>query len=332
VRAAVQSAFGGPAVVRVTDVPDPVVGDADVLVEVRAFGVASGDVRVRAARFPRGFGILGRLALGLRRPRHPILGTTAAGVITRVGDAAAPWRVGERVLVSRGAAFGCHAERLVVRSSGAIARLPDELDFTTAAALPFGPGTALHFLERGARLAAGERVLVNGASGAVGSAAVLFARATGAHVTAACRAANADWVRALGAHEVVVRETLGDLGVFEPLLASIDVALDTTGDLDFAGLAARLAPNGRLALVAADLPTILAALVRPRRGGRRVIVGVAPEGRDALERIVDLWSSGVIVPPLERVFPFDEIAAAHAFVESGTKRGNVVVCVRERAR
>lgn len=327
-RAAVQQAYGGPDVVRVAEVPDPRVGPSDVLVDVHAFGVASGDVRVRAARFPRGFGLLGRLVFGIGAPRRAVLGTSASGVVARVGAQVAGWRAGERVLVSRGLAFGCHAEQLVVRASGAIARLPDGLDAVTAAALPFGGCTALCFLERGARLAAGERVLVNGASGAVGSAAVQFARSVGAHVIAVCRAANADHVRALGAHDVVVREALGDLAVFEPLLGSIDLALDTTGDRAFAQVLARLAPQGRLALVAADLPTMLAALVWPRRAGRRIVVGTASEERADLERVLAAWSSGVFAPPIERVFQFDDIAAAHAFVDSGAKRGNVVVRVR----
>ena len=201
-KAAVCTAYGSPEVVQIQEVPTPAPGDGEVLVKAAATSVNSGDARLRAMNVPRGMRIPARLRLGVTKLRQPILGFEMAGQVEAVGPGVSGWQTGERVVASRGFGFGCHAEFAVVSAQGVLVKIPEQLSDQDAVALCFGGSTALYFLQRG-RLAAGEKVLVNGASGAVGTMAVQLAKHTGAEVTAVCSAANADLVRSLGADHLV---------------------------------------------------------------------------------------------------------------------------------
>ena len=225
-KAAVCTAYGGPDVVEVRDVPAPIAKPDEVLIRVFASTVASGDARVRGARFPKGFGLLGRLFLGLTRPRTPILGTELAGVVEAVGAKVKRYRPGDEVFAFSGVGMGCHAELKAMPEDGPIALIPGGFTYGEAAAISFGGTTALYFLRNLADVQPGERVLINGASGAVGSAAVQLARHFGAHVTGVCSAANAGLVRSLGADEVIDYAEAD----FARCDARWDVILDTVGN------------------------------------------------------------------------------------------------------
>ena len=181
------------------DVPMPEPAAGEVRVKVMA---TSGDSRLRAARFPAGVNLIARVLFGFRRPRQPILETEIAGIVDAVGARVTRYRPGDAVMAFPGGKMACHAEYRCVAETGPIARKPEMLSFAKAATLCFGGSTALHFLDVAA-VAAGDRVLVVGASGAVGSALVQLARHRGAHVTAVCSARNADRVRELGAEAVI---------------------------------------------------------------------------------------------------------------------------------
>jgi NADPH:quinone reductase-like Zn-dependent oxidoreductase len=311
----------GPAdVVELRERPEPVPGQGQVRIRVLAAAVTAGDWRVRSGELPRGFGPLRGLALGFGGPRKGVLGTDAAGVIDAVGAGVTRFAVGDAVVAFPGAAMGGHAERLVMPAAGRVVHKPANLSFAEAAALPFGAMTALDFFRRG-QLKAGERVLVNGASGNVGSAAVQLARHLGAHVTAVCSAANAPLVRSLGADEVIDYATTD----FAAGAARYDVIVDAVGNAPYARVRGVLAPGGRLLAVLADLPAMLAA---PLVGGalkHRVIAGPAAERVEDLQALVDLAAKGALRPVIDAQFPFERIADAHRVVESRRKKGSVVV-------
>lgn len=319
--AATYQRYGGPEVVTVQDVPRPEPKEGEVLVRVRATTVTAGDWRLRTADVPRGFGVLLRLAFGVRGPRKHVLGTELAGEVEAVGPGVDRFAVGERVFAYTGGSLGAHAELCALKQTGAIARIPEGLSFEQAAALPFGGSTALFFLRDKGELKAGERVLVNGASGGVGTAAVQLAKHFGAHVTAVCSGRNEALVRSLGADEVVDYTKQDFRGIGQQW----DVILDVVGTAPFASVKGVLREGGRLLLVVADLSATLGAALRPRREGRFVLAGTAPERAADLELLADLAASGAYRAPIETTVPFARIREAHALVESGRKRGNVVV-------
>ena len=316
-KAAMVLRYGPPDVVRIVDIPQPVPGPDDILVRVRAATVSSADMRLRSARFPRGMAMMGRLAIGLTGPRRPVLGTDLAGQVVAVGAAVTGWQVGDAVVAFMGGALGGHAEYRVLGPKTARVAKPERLDWAQAAALSFGGTTALYFLRDRAAVRAGERVLIVGASGAVGLAAVQLALGWGALVTGVCSAANAALVTGMGA-EVI------DYAVADWARAGRrwDVVVDTTGTVGVAQARGSLVPGGRLCLVAADLPQMLGG---PLARGIRVITGVAPERAEDLATLAALAQAGTFRPHVSARFALAQIAAAHALVDSGHKIGNVVV-------
>ena len=317
-KAAVCRRYGPPEVVEIADVPKPVVGPRDVLVRVRATTVSAGDARIRAARVPRGYGLMLRLAIGITGPRNPILGFELAGEVVDVGRSVVRFKPNERVFAAR---MGCHAEYVATRE-GSVAPMPPGFTFEQAAPLTFGGLTALYFLRDRARLQPGEQVLVNGASGAVGAAAVQLAKHFGAHVTGVCGAGNADLVRSLGADRVIDYRAED----FTRGAEQYGVILDAVGNCPFERCRPVLADGGRLLLVVAGMAEMLGAITRPARAGRKVLVGT-PSAVHTVDLLLlrDLAESGAYRPVIDRVFPFARIAEAHAHVDTGHKRGNVVI-------
>jgi NADPH:quinone reductase-like Zn-dependent oxidoreductase len=319
-KVAVCRRYGPPDVVRIEDWPTPVPGPRDVLIRVRASTVTSADWRVRSRSMPHGFGVAGRLAFGITAPRQPILGSELAGEVVAVGAAVRDFAVGDPVVAFTGARMGAHAEYCRVRADALIVRKPPALSYETAAALAFGGTTALDFFRRAA-LRAGDRVLVNGASGAVGSAMVQLAVAAGAEVTAVCSGANVEIMRRLGAVRVVDYTRVD----FATEGGQYDVIADTVGNAPYARVRHALASRGRLLLVLATLPEMLRAPWVNATSRHRVVAGPVAERVDDLRTLVEMAVDGRFTPLIDSRFAFADIARAHARVETGRKRGNVVV-------
>jgi len=294
----------------------------EVLIETRATTVTSADWRVRSLVLPRGFGLLGRLALGVARPRQPVLGSELAGVVVAVGTRVTRFKPGDAVFAFSDAAMGCHAQYKCFPEQGAVALKPAHLTFGEAAALSFGGTTALDFFRRG-RLQPGERLLVNGASGAVGTAAVQLARNLGAHVTAVCSVAHADLLMSLGAHEVIDYRTQD----FTLRGQTWDVVMDNAGTAPWQRSAPVLTARGRLLLVLGGLPDMLRAPWVALTTRQRVIAGPATGRAEDLHQLAALAKAGAFKPVIDRYYPFERIVDAHRHVDSGRKRGNVVVLV-----
>ncbi|MGY1741706.1 MULTISPECIES: NAD(P)-dependent alcohol dehydrogenase [unclassified Blastococcus] len=321
-RAAVYRRFGGPDTVEVEEVPRPTVGPDDVLVRVHASTVSAADHRARSREVPRGLGLLAATGIGLLRPKRRVLGMDAAGVVEAVGRDVTRFAPGDEVIAMLGADFGGHAEYARIRSDGAIARKPADMTFEDAVTLVFGGLTARRFLQQ-AHLVPGATVLVNGASGAVGTAAVQLAEHAGGHVTAVCSGANRDLVTSLGADRVVDYAT-------EDVTAGparYDVIVDCVGNAPYERVRHLLRPGGALLLVIADLPAILRAPLRSRRTGHRIATdGGKPVAAD-LEALVELAEAGAYRAVVDRAFDLADVAEAHRYVDTGHKRGNVVLRV-----
>lgn len=319
--AAICTAYGGPDVVQLREVETPVPTDKEVLIRIHATTVSSGDCRVRGANFPTGFGLMGRLIFGPSRPRQPILGTECSGVIEAIGPGVTRFRPGDAVIAFGGAGFRCHAQYRTMREDGVLVAKPAGLGFEEAAAISFGGTTALHFLRGPGKLARGERVLVNGASGCVGVAAVQLAKHFGAHVTAVCSGAKSELVRSLGADAVI------DYGSVDFATSGErwDVILDTVGNAPFARTRNALNENGRLLLIASGLPDLLKAPFQSMTSGRKVAGGPAPERTEDLALLATLCEAGAVRPVIDSSYPFDRIVDAHARADANHKNGSVVV-------
>lgn len=319
-KAAIVTRYGAPGVVQIREVARPLAKPGQVVIRQHATAVSTGDSRIRSAKIPPGFGLILRLVFGLRGPRQPILGNSVAGIVAEVGPGVTSLSVGDRVLGTTGMAMRAHAEFVAVKADRLIP-LPEGLNMTEAAALPFGALTALYFLRHRAKVTAQDKVLVIGASGAVGAAAVQLARHFGAIVTGVCSAANADLVRGLGAAQVIDyhRQEFRTNG------QRYDVIVDCVGGATVRNCRASLAAGGRLCLVVASLGQMLTAGWQSRRSGVKVVVGSGREAPEDLRLLADLAAKGPLRPHIGATFPFARIAEAHALAETGHKRGNTVI-------
>jgi NADPH:quinone reductase-like Zn-dependent oxidoreductase len=312
-RAAVHRSYGAPDVVRIEEVPAPTPGAKQVLVRVHASAVTAADARIRAAHFPRGYALIARLLFGLRRPRRQILGGIASGVVEAVGAGVEGFAVGDEVCGTTGLGLGCHAELAALPAKKLVHR-PVAVSHEQAAGLLFGGPTALHFLRDIAHVRPGQTVLVNGASGAVGTNAVQLAKHFGAEVTAVASAANATLLKELGADHVIDYALTPVSGLTE----KFDVVVDNVGNIGSETGRRLLAPGGVVLLVVADLGETLRA-----RGN--VKAGPSTERAESFSTLLELVAAGTLTVVNPHVLELDDIARAHAIVDSGRKVGNIVI-------
>lgn len=320
-RAAVFTRYGPPDVVRVADVEPPTVSGGEVLVKVHATTVNRTDCGWRAAK-PS----FVRLLTGVRRPRRPILGCEFAGEVEALGDNVTSFNVGDRVFGFTRSGFGAHAEYLVTSADGLIATIPASMSFEEAAPSTEGSQYARAFISW-ARIQRGQDVLVNGATGAIGSAAVQLLRILGANVTAVCATDQVELVKKLGAARVI-DYTVDD---FTADTQTYDVVVDAVGKSSFARCRRLLRARG--VYLSSDLGRLwqnpILALVTPVFGGRRVKFPLPNEShRELASYLKGVIESGEFRPLVDRVYPLDEVVEAYRYVESGRKIGNVVIRVR----
>ena len=318
-KAAIVTRYGTPDVVQIQEVATPRAKPGQVVIRQHATSLNSGDVRIRAANMPPGFGLILRLVFGLTGPRQPILGNSLAGEVSEIGPGVTGVRLGDRVLATSGFSMRAHAEYVAVKAARLVP-LPEGLSMAEAATLPFGALTALHYLRDLAKVQPGETVLVVGASGSVGAATVQLARHMGAHVTGVASAANADLLRDLGAEAIDYRTQ-----DFRRMGQRYDVIVDCTGTATARNCRDVLVPGGRLCLVVASLAYQIMAGWHGRQSGVKVLAGVGREAPADLAWLADLAAKGPLRPVIGATFPLDQMAKAHALVETGHKRGNVVI-------
>ena len=326
-KAAVYRKFGGPEVVHIEEVQKPAPRPGEVLIKVHATTVSVADHRMRSRDLPKGLWFFGPLALGVLGPRRKVLGMDLAGVVEAVGANVERFKVGDAVIAMTGAQFGGHAEYRCIREDSAIALKPKNMSFEEAVTLVFGGQTALRFLNR-AKIKPGDEVLVNGASGAVGSAAVQIAKHLGAVVTGVCSAANAELVRSLGADYIVdyTREDFALNG------ESYDVIVECVGNAPFERVEGSIKPGGALLLVISDLKGMLGASRNSKKSGKLVTWSDSTPSAEELRFLVELAEAGKFRAVTDRTYELDDIVEAHRHVDTGRKRGNVVVRVAADGR
>jgi len=324
-RAVVCTGYGPPDVLELRDVAKPVPKDDEVLVRIRATTVSTADCELRRFDFAPWIWVPIRLAFGVRRPRQPVLGQELAGDVESVGRAVRSFGAGDRVFAATGIGLGAYAEYICLREhpkTGAIAKMPANLGYDEAAALPYGAGEALEFLRK-ANVQSGQRVLVNGAGGSFGTFAVQLAKLSGAHVTAVDSALKLEMLRTIGADRVIdfAREdfTLGP--------ETYDVIFDVVRNTPAGRMVGRLAEGGCLLMANPGFLQIVRARWASRRGKKRVSFAASgPTGED-LAHLRGLVEAGQLRPVIDRQFPLERMADAHRYAESGAKLGNVVVVV-----
>jgi len=317
-KACIYEAYGPADVVTVGEVATPQPKADEVLVQVHAASVTTADWRFRASSFPGGFWLAGRMLLGLFRPRNPILGRDYSGVVAAVGRDVTGFRVGDAVF---GATMrGAHAEYVAVKAAGAIAPKPASLTHEEAAAMPFGGNSALMFMRDFGAVKPGQRVLVIGASGGVGSWAVQIARHLGAEVTGACSTRNVELVRSLGAHHVVDYTTGSPFGE-----GTYDLVFDTVGVTTFAGSKHALTAQGTYLPLEGTVGTMAQAVLTSFGKGQKVKHAISSNTREGIEELSRLVEAGVVRPVVDSVLPMARIADAHRLVEGRHKRGSVIV-------
>ncbi|MCW5875510.1 MAG: NAD(P)-dependent alcohol dehydrogenase [Anaerolineales bacterium] len=311
-KAAHVTQYGSPEVVTIQEVAQPQPKDDEILVRIHSSAVTAADVRIRAARFPKGFGLLARLAFGYSKPRNAVLGNTFSGVVEAAGANVTEFQVGDEVCGMTGTQMGTHAEYLVISQNKAVVKKPKAVSHQDAAGVLFGGTTALYFLRDKGQIGPGQQVLIHGASGAVGSNAVQLAKHLGAKVTAATRPGKTDFVARLGADRVVdyTKETAG--GVY-------DLVLDTSGRLSVSQGKALLKPQGKLVLIAGGLPELLRSLI-----DKQLIGDGAPERKENIAYLLSLVESKALKVVNEEVYPFENVVKAHQHVDEG-KSGNVLL-------
>ena len=320
--------YGSPDVLNYVELPTPTPKANEVLIRICATTVSAGDWRARSLTVPAGMGLIARLVFGFNRPRKPVLGTELSGYIESVAADVTTFQPGDAVIGFPGAGFGAHAEYITMPADGKIIRKPENLTFEEAAAIPFGATTAYDFLINKGKLLAGERVLINGASGSVGSACVQIAKHFGAEVTGVCSASNADLVRDIGADRVIDYNA-EDFVEEGPLY---DMVVDTVGTAHWDWTRHALVPKGRMLMIAGSTSDMILGWLKARLRGKRLIGGVASESVDILRKVVDLAAAGDFHPVIDRSFDFSQMIAAHTHVDTGHKKGNVVVTVKSKSK
>lgn len=325
-RAAVYTTYGPPDVVTIRDVPRPSIKPNQALVRVHAAAVTTGDARIRAWDIPSLiFSIPARLMFGILKPRKPILGTAFAGTIEAVGDDTSGLNPGDRVFGACDNHMGAHAEYIAADAAKSLSPIPPNLTDEQAAALPFAGTTALYFLRDLAKLQPGQRLLIVGASGALGIGAMQYAKHIGAHVTAVCSGKNEAFVREIGADEVI-DYTQGDWTKREPTQDQrFDVIYDTAGKTSFKRCKHMLKERGIYLPAVMRLPELLQLIWTPMFSKRVVKSGVAFSNPEYLASLAQLAESGAMIPRVERTYPLDQIAQAHADVDTGHRSGVIVV-------
>ena len=325
-KAIVCTRYGPPDVLQLQEVERPAPRDNDILVKVHASTVTAGDCRIRSFTFPRWFWLPGRIMFGLRKPRRKIPGCDLAGEIESVGKDVRLFKKGDPVFgYTKGVSFnGCNAEYKSLPEEGLVTIKPVNITYEEAAAIPIGGLTALHLLRKGS-IQSGQKVLIYGASGSVGTFAVQLAKYFGAEVTGVCSTTNLELVKSLGADNVIdyTKEDFTKSG------QTYDAIFDAVSKTSFSRCRGSLKQRG--SYITVDWP-LLQALWTSVVGSKKVIFGIAPNRTENVIFLKKLVGAGKIKSVIDRCYPLEQTAEAHRYVETGHKRGNVVITVEHSSR
>jgi len=322
-KAYVYTKYGPPDVLQLRELEKPAPKDNEIRVKVFATTVTVADIRTRSFTVPRSVWLPARFALGLRKPKKAILGMELAGEVEAVGKNVKRFRRGDQVFAATLVGFGAYAEYKCLPEDGAVAIKPGNITYEEAAAIPIGARTALHHLTK-ANIKSGQKVLIYGASGSVGTYAVQLAKHFGAHVTGVCSSANAEMVKSLGA-DAVIDYTKED---FSARGEKYDMVVDAVDKCSFAACMKSLKANGVYINITKPLPD-LRMLWTKMTSKKKLILGQnAPETAEALNFLKALVEAGKLKVVIDRIYTFEKMIEAHQYVDQGHKKGNVVITVQ----
>jgi len=304
-KAAICTSYGPPEVLKIMDVERPVPKDDEILVQIMSASVNSGDARIRGLRAPGILPLVMRILFGFTKPRNPILGLMFSGIVEEVGKKVSAFKPGDTVFGSTGSKMGAHAEYALVKENGVVTKKPEKASHEEAAALVFGGMTAIFFLRKaGIESMQDPKVMIYGATGSVGTAAVEIAKHYGAHVTSVCSERGVELAKSLGSDEIVLY-TQQD---FRQLDAQFDIVFDAVGKTKKKDASHILKSKGKYLTV----------------GG----MDVAKEQRAQVEFLRELFDKGKIRANIDKIYPLEEIVEAHRYVDSERKKGNVVLTMK----
>jgi NADPH:quinone reductase-like Zn-dependent oxidoreductase len=325
-KAILHTKYGPPDELQLKDVEKPAPKDNEVLVKIHATTVTTSDCNVRNFTFvPKSFRFPARIIFGFRKPKINILGVDLAGEIEAVGKDVKQFKEGDQVFGSSGSKLGGHAEYICLSEDGVLAIKPANMTYEEAAAIPLAGNTALYFIRDLGNVKAGQKILIHGASGAIGTYAVQLARYYEAEVTGVCSATNAEMVRSLGADKVIdyTKEDFTKSG------ETYDVIFDVVGKIRFSQCKSSLKQKGIYLENLLELSDILKMIWTSIIGGKKIKGGVSSESVENLNFFLELIGSGKLKPVIDRSYPLEQIDEAFRYVEKGHKKGTVVITVEQ---
>jgi NADPH:quinone reductase-like Zn-dependent oxidoreductase len=322
-KAMIWTKYGSPDSLQIGEVEKPTPKDNEVLIKVYAATVTAGDCEMRSLKFPLFLSLPMRMYVGLTRPtRIKIIGQELAGEIESVGQDVKRFKKGDQVFAATGLGFGAYAEYTCLSEDGVLVIKPVNLTYEEAAAVPVGGLEALHFLRK-ANILSGQKVLINGAGGSIGTFAVQQAKYFGAEVTGVDSTGKLDTLRSIGTDHVI-DYTQDD---FTQSGETYDVILDVMGKSSFSRCIRSLKPNGRYLLLNAGLSQMVRGRWTSLTSSKKVVMGAASQKREDLVFLKELLEADKIKSVIDRCYPLEQVAEAHRYVDTGQKRGNVVVTV-----
>ena len=323
-KAILHTKYGPPDELKLMEVEKPFPRDKEVLIRIHATTVTTTDCNARNFTFvPESFMFFARIMFGFKKPKINILGIDLAGEIEAVGKDIKLFKVGDHVFGSPGTKFGGHAEYCCVPENGALAIKPPEMSWEEAAAISLAGNTAFFFIRDLAKMQAGQKILIHGASGAIGTYAVQLAKYYGAEVTGVCSGANSELVKSLGADKVIdyMKED------FTKTEERYDFVFNVVGKTTFSQSRGILKPKGIYLENMAQIMDFLRMIWTSITGGKRIKAGVSTERAENLRFFIELIESGKLKPVIDRSFPLEKTAEAFQYVEQGHKKGNVTITI-----
>lgn len=329
-KAIIYTNYGSPDVFQLKEVAKPTPSDNEVLIRVHATSVNFGDliarnfkaVSPRKFNMPFLFWLLAKISFGLNQPKVTVLGSEFAGEVEAVGKAVTRFKPGDQVFGYPGESFGAYAEYFCMTENGVLAIKPSNLTYEEAAVVPYGAIIALNLLRK-VNIQPGQKVLVNGASGGIGSAAVQIAKHFGAEVTGVCGTPRLEFVKSLGADKIIDYNKMD----FTQNGETYDLIFDILGKGSFTRCKNSLKPNGILLFASFKMKQLFQMLWTSMIGGRKVVCALAPGSVEDLISVKELIEAGKIKTIIDRCYPLEQAAEAHRYVEEGHKKGNVAISV-----
>jgi 2-desacetyl-2-hydroxyethyl bacteriochlorophyllide A dehydrogenase len=322
-KSAYMTKFGPPEVLKIKELEIPVPKSKEVLIKVHASTVTAGDAKIRGFAIPKMYWLPFKLILGIRGPRKPVPGIEFAGEIISIGDKITEFYKGQLVFGTTGLSFGANAEYVCLSGKALILDKPKNYTFEESAAIPIGALTALYFL-KAAKIQSDQKILIYGASGSVGTYTIQLAKYFGANVTAVTSVQNTELVKSLGADQVIDYKTTD----FTKMDEKYDIIFDIVGQTSFS-MSLKALNNGGVYLLAnvEKFSIYLKAFFVSVFTKKKVKAGVATEKREDLAFLRNLCEQNLLKPVIDKIYPLEEVAKAHKYVDSGRKKGNIIIKV-----